>query len=134
MKKPLQIDTDFDDAGLAAIASAFVSRSKAISYHAKGWSLSRDMEDSERLNFDADGFHGKLRISIWPDRVIWFRLCRGTTKSGWDFLLTFSGDATEVTSDELIETAIASMTTDTSQLIEIWRDVSPAIERSEPGV
>ena len=114
---------EFDDPGLGAIGGAFQARSKAITYHAKHWTLSREADEHERLNIDADGFHGQLRFSIWADRVVWFRLCRGTAKNGWDFLLAFNGDASGVAIDELVENLIASMTSSETQLLHTWRDV-----------
>ena len=124
---------DFDDSGLGEIANAFLSHSKAIKYHAKDWSFSRELteDESERLNVDADGFHGQLRLSIWPDRVLWFRLCKGRAKNGWDFLLTFQGDASQLTPDQLVEQLISSMAADRSNLLTIWQNVAPEIECSE---
>lgn len=124
---------EFSDEGLAEIAAAFLSRSKAITYHARGWSISRDHQELERMNIDADGFHGKLRLSVWPNREIWFRLCCGRAKDGWDFLLTFNAWADMITNEELVETFISTMANDPNESLGLWKNVSPVIERVEPS-
>lgn len=124
---------DFDDESLTALTGAFRSRSKAISYHASGWTITRDKtgDEHERMNVDANGRHGDLRISIWADRAVWFRLCRGRAKNGWDFMLSFHGDTSDVTPDMIVDQFVASCTT--PDYLSIWKNVSPVVERSEPS-
>lgn len=122
----------FDANTLVTLTDAFRTRSKAITYHAPNWTISRDDEtDSERFNVDADGHHGKLRLSIWSDGVMWMRLCRGRAKNGWDFMLSFHGDRNDLDAQTIVEQFIASMTSHSDTLLSTWGNVAPVIERSE---
>ena len=129
----MQSYPDFDDDGLAALTDAFRTRSKAITKHAAGWAITRERADgeSERLNIDADGAHGQLRLSIWADNVIWFRLCRGRPKNGWEFMLSFHGSIDGLDSATVVEQFIASF--HFGDHLSTWRNVSPIVERSEPS-
>jgi hypothetical protein len=51
----------FGDEKLAKIARALLSRSRVITYHASGWHIKREstVGEPERLNVDANGFHGQ---------------------------------------------------------------------------
>ena len=120
----------FDADTLNGLAAAFRARSKAITYHAAEWTVTRDDETQlERLNIDADGHHGKLRLSVWTDGVLWFRLCRGRAKNGWEFMLSFHGDRKDLDAATIVEQFIDSMTSD--EILAIWHNVSPVVERSE---
>src|SRR5437879_1181008 len=77
----------FDAPLLRDIAAAFRRRRKAIAYCA-GLSCGREFTESaagaaERLNLDA----GALRLSAWPDGVMWLAVCvRGSGRgAGWAF-------------------------------------------------
>ena len=83
------------------------------------------------LNLDADGFHGQLRLSIWADRAMWFRLCRGRAKNGWDFMLSFRGNVGAVSPEQLVEQLISSFTVNPSDLVTVWQIVGPEVERTE---
>lgn len=120
----------FDANTLAAITDAFRARSKAITYHAPKWSITRDSDaDSECMTVDAGGHHGNLRLSVWADGVLWFRLCRGRAKNGWEFMLSFHGDLNDLDAHVIVEQFISSMTSDSH--LTVWDNVSPAVERSE---
>ena len=122
----------FDADSLTAFAEALRARSKAITYHAADWTVSRETEaDSERLNVDADGHHGNLRLSVWADGVLWFRLCRVRAKNGWDFMLSFHGNLADLDAEMIVEQFIASMTQNSDSLLSAWGNVSPVVERSE---
>jgi len=119
------------DETLNALERAFRARSAAITHHAPGWKITREHTNSEplRLNVDADGLHRSLRLSVWADRVLWFRICCGRAKNGWDFLLTFHGDASRAADEELVEQFIASLSTGgLLNMCEIWKNVSPVVE------
>ena len=62
----------FDAPLLTQFAEQCSTRSKAITYSAPGWKITRDATDdtSERLNIDADGHHGQLRLSLWDDVML----------------------------------------------------------------
>ena len=51
----------FDDERLAGIFLALFARSRAITYHASDRSIKREfaVDEPERLNVDANGFHGQ---------------------------------------------------------------------------
>lgn len=124
---------EFDDDSLTALTNAFRVRSKAITYHASGWTITLETSNGEleRMNVDANGHHGDIRLSVWADRVVWFRLCRGRAKNGWDFMLSFNGDASDISPDTIVEQFVASIASDDH--LSIWRNVSPAVERSVPS-
>ena len=124
---------DFHDSELAKVAVFLCSRSKAITYHDLDWTITRDVagDEPERLNVDVNGHHGQLRLSIWADRVLWFRLCKRRSKSGWEFILSFHGDTSQVTPEQLVEELVCSMTADPEDLLTVWEIVSPEIERYE---
>jgi|GEM_PF-2527660 len=123
---------EFDADSLSVLALAFRVRSKAISYHAPEWKISREVEtEFERLNVDASGYHGELRLSVWADSLVWFRLCRGRAKDGWDFMLAFHGDRTDLNAENIVEQYISSMTSHTDTLLEAWQGVNPVVERHE---
>ena len=127
--------SEFESESLSDLAAAFRARSKAVSYLTSSWSISREQADdeSERMNVDAKHFHDDIRLSVWADRVVWFRLCRGPAKNGWKFMLSFDGDATSVTDAEIVEQFVASCSRGAcNSLLAIWSNVSPNVERSEP--
>lgn len=120
----------FDADTLTALTDAFRARSKAITYHAPNWTISREPDtDVERLNVDAEGHHGNLRLSVWSDGGLFFRICRGRAKKGWAFMLSFHGDRAGLDAQTIVEQFISSMTSDTH--LTNWSNVSPEIERSE---
>jgi hypothetical protein len=133
----------FDSTELQEVATAFLRRRKALGYHAE---LSCDQEfsetaggASERFNLDLrDGF-GDLRLSVWQDGVMWFRLCvRGSgTNSSWAFMDCFHGSVQDVSAETLvamIEATIAEPFRPGSsdplayreRLRMIWRRVQPS--------
>ena len=124
---------DFHDSELANVVDSLCSRSKAITYHDSDWTITRDVagDEPERLNIEINGAHGQLRLSIWADRVLWFRLCSGRARGGWDFILSFHGDTSQVTPEQLVEELVCSMTADPADLLTVWQSVSPEIERYE---
>jgi len=81
------------------------------------------------MNVDADGHHGQLRLAVWADGGLYFRLCRGRAKNGWDFMLSFHGDRSDTDAQTLVEHFISSMTSHSH--LTHWADVSPLVERSE---
>ena len=122
----------FDTDALTTLTDAFRARSKAITYHAPDWTISRELEnDSERFNVDADGHHGKLRLSVWADGVMYFRLCIGRAKNGWDFMLSFHGARGDLDARTIVEQFLASMTSHTDTLLSTWDNIGPVVERSE---
>jgi len=123
-----QFESDF----LVALTDAFRSRSKAITGHAKGWTISREIDgEYEQFIIDADGHHGQLRLSVYNDGELWFRLCRGRPKNGWNFLLTFHGKCSNLEAETTVEQFINSMTHNTETLLTTWKNVGPVVERSE---
>jgi hypothetical protein len=68
----------FESAQLAAIAAAFESRGKAIRYQVRSFVIERELEGGddacERLNIDLQRpvDRARLRLSLWPDGVLWF--------------------------------------------------------------
>ncbi len=124
----------FNAASLATLAEAFRRRSKAITYQAPNWTISREIEnESERFDVDADGIHGQLRLSVWADGALWFRLCRGRAKNGWDFMLSFHGDRGDLAVQTVVEQYIASMTSHTDTLLMRWQNVDPAVHHNGPS-
>ena len=123
----------FDAEYLGTLTDSFRSRSKAITGHAKGWTISREIDgEYERFIVDADGFHGQLRLSVYNDGSLWLRLCRGRPKNGWKFLLTFHGNRGNLETETIVEQFINSMAYDTADtLLLIWGNVDPVVERSE---
>lgn len=125
-----------DDEWLSGVVDSFRARSKAISYRTRGngWTITREIEpgDSERLNIDLVYVdNDDTRLSIWSDRSMWLRVCRGTAKNGWDFILSFNGSAASISPTELVEQLIESFGGDESWILSIWKNVGPQIVRSE---
>ena len=129
--------SDFESDSLTELTAEFRSRSKAVTYYTSDWNISRETseDDPERLNVDAKHFNDNLRLSVWSDRVVWFRKCRGPAKNGWKFMLSFHGDASSVTSSAIVDQFIASFLNGSlSEHLAIWANESPVIERSEAPV
>lgn len=119
---------------LRAIVDALRARSKGITYHAPGWTCSCELPSDdcpERLNVDVDALARQMRLSVWADGVMWFRVCRGRGKDGWDLMLAFHGDCTSVSPGELVDLLKASLASAETELLNLWRAVSPQVERSE---
>lgn len=130
---PIPAYPEFTSDYLAEIVAALRMRSKGITYHAPGWSCTREIESedgTERLNVDLDVFDSQMRLSIWADCKMWFRACAGG-KNGWEFMLSFHGDCTSAPPEEMVDLLKQSLALPNTQLLDIWRSVSPEIEQSE---
>lgn len=125
----------FDVQYLAAVVAALRARSRGITYHCPGWTCTREIEQedsSERLNVDlVDIFEAQWRLSVWSDQSMWFRVCRGSAKNGWDFILSFHGDCKSVPPEQIVDLLKESLAMPSYDLLDIWRSVRPQVERSE---
>ena len=123
---------------LSEVVRALRSRSKTISYRTRGrpggWTVTREIaaDDLERVNVDLDYMsNDQTRLSIWADDLMWFRVCRGTANDGWNFMLSFSGTTAPISATQLVEQLISSLGADESELLAIWQNVQPQVERLE---
>ena len=125
----------FDSPLLREIAGAFLRRRKAIAYRV-GLSCEREFSESaagavERLNLEA----GDLRLSAWPDGVMWLAVCvRGFGRgAGWAFKDTFHGDVQDVSAEALVGMVEATLALpfgsdaekERQQLQLVWARVHP---------
>jgi hypothetical protein len=122
---------------LRDVASAFLSRRKALHYQA-GLSCGREFSETaegvwERLNLDFRG--GRMRLSVWADGGLWLCACvpgRGR-HTGWSFLDSFHGDMRDVSAQALVgmvESALAlpfgkDPPRERERLRELWGRVRP---------
>ena len=100
---------EFSDSLLRRCATAFRHRGKAIRYKTCAFALERALErdGTERLNVDAStpcDRPTQLRVSVWPDGVLWFRAAQPgpSAKGGWAFLLAFHGQMADLTVGDLV--------------------------------
>ena len=96
----------FDAPLLRDIASAFLSRRKALRYQA-GLSCGREFSETaggvwERFNLDLRG--GRVRLSVWADGGLWVSVCvPGQGRhGGWSFLDSFHGHMQDVSAPALV--------------------------------
>ncbi len=133
---------DVDAPMLQAVVDAFRKRSKAIRYQFRHLECTREFEESsrgtlERLNIDSRLLNSTMiRLSIWPDGCLWYRICRpGPRKAGgWEVNVSFFGDSKEcgpLMLRDLFEKSgsLAYAATDNpsaaQNLEEIWKTVKP---------
>lgn len=131
---------------LVAVEAAFSSRRKAISYHTHSFKISREVEDTgteppERLNIDIETLESpesQVRLSVWPDGVLWFRACQ-PGKQGWRFLVAFSGHLESPVPSQMVDWFEASLpllhgasrgSGYQERLLEVWTASNPVVERS----
>ena len=91
---------------LRDVASAFLSRRKALRYQA-GLSCGREFSETaggvlERFNLDLWG--GRVRLSVWADGGLWLLVCvPGQGRhSGWSFQDSFHGGMCDVSAQALV--------------------------------
>jgi hypothetical protein len=128
----------FDASLLQGVAAAFLRRRKAIAYQA-GLSCGREFSESaaggaiERLNLDIPDVN--LRLSVWADGVMWFRICVPGLgpNAGWAFKDRFHGDVGDVSAEALVEMVEATLglrlgsdpASELLQLRRLWARVHP---------
>lgn len=128
---------EFDSALLRDIADAFRLRRKALRYRA-GLSCEREFTEttegaSERLNIDLRD--DRIRLSVWEDGILWFRVCVSGTgrNSGWAFLDSFHGDVQDVSPRTLVGMVEATLAigfgadppAERERLRNVWDRVRP---------
>lgn len=101
-------EPSFDSPLLRELAVAFARRRKGIRYRA-GWSCGREFHETaegtvERFDLDLCPGGGHLRLSVWADGELWFRLCvTGPGRNaGWAFMDWFHGSAEDLSPVALV--------------------------------
>ncbi len=82
-----------------------------------------------------------IRLSLWPDGVLWFCACRAQKQRGWEYEIRFHGLLESADVDgvrDMIEASIALIPFSPysvgdpnrlrSQLLEVWAVVAPEPE------
>jgi hypothetical protein len=129
---------------LADLVTAFRRRSKAISHHARSFTLQGSVDSgTERLDTDIKLLACRIdvRLSVWDDKAIWLRLCRANSKKmgGWAFLLAFRGHISQTSGPEIVallerslqfDFNIATVETLRGDLLQVWHAVNLCIDET----
>jgi hypothetical protein len=124
------------------VSGAFRRRRKSLAHQNRSFKLARELEEGaarpmERLNADIDAWREQIRLSVWPDGVLWFRACQAA-KRGWAFLFAFHG---RLDSPGAVHGLVARFEESLllvgmrkadceERLLALWRTVNPVVERS----
>lgn len=127
--------TQFDDPKLMAVAETFCANPRNIKQHASWWITRSFVDgDGERLLATADAFGGHLHVALWEDGAIMFRMAMGFSEDQFDWDLRFVGDHLQLSPSDILERFVSSITCRRSDLIGLWKSVTPVVEYSRSRV
>jgi hypothetical protein len=129
---------------LAAISAAFLKRRKAIRHKTKSLQVERSSEDSgfeppERLNVETATTSVRIRLSVWPDGVLWFWAGR-PSKKGWTFQIAFHGKLRTAGAAGVVSRFesslgllydVVSASDCEKRLLSLWGSVEPKLDRAD---
>lgn len=89
---------------IGEIVGAFRKRSKAIKHKVSDWRINISFDQGyERLDIDVVHLNEQIRLVVWDDGNMWFRVVQGT-KQGWAVNYSFYAKADENSAANIIAT------------------------------